>query len=242
MSEISLQHIAIIMDGNRRWAKRENLAPLKGHLQGVEPVKEAIRYCVNHHIPYLTLFAFSTENWKRSSNEVKGLSQLMTSSILKYLHFLISNKIRLYIIGDLNPFPGLLSQSFHKACEQTKDNTGLNLILAINYGGQKEILKGIKKLFSSYQASEKKTNQDLFSLYINNMKETDFAQYLESSAFPPPDLMIRTGGVQRLSNFYLWSSAYSEIYFSNVLWPEFNTAELEKAIEHYSSMKRRFGV
>lgn len=238
MSETSLQHIAIIMDGNRRWAQRENLDPLKGHLQGVEPIKETIRYCVNHHISYLTLFAFSTENWKRSSNEVKGLSQLMTSSILKYLHFLISNKIRLHIIGDLNPFPSLLYQSFHKACVQTKDNTGLNLILAINYGGQKEILKGIKKLFSSHQ----KKDQNNFTSHINSMKETDFEQHLESSAFPPPDLMIRTGGVQRLSNFYLWSSAYSEIYFSNVLWPEFNTEELEKAIAHYSAMKRRFGV
>ena len=238
MAETSLKHIAIIMDGNRRWAQRENLAPLKGHLQGVEPIKETIRYCVNHHIPYLTLFAFSTENWKRSSDEVKGLAHLMTSSILKYVHFLISNKIRLHIIGDLKPFPTILHQAFKKACEKTKNNQGLNLILAINYGGQKEILKGIKKLFSSYQTSEK---LDLFTSYINNMKETDFEQHLESNAFPPPDLMIRTGGVQRLSNFYLWSSAYSEIYFSEALWPEFNTEELKKAITHYSSMKRRFG-
>ena len=213
MSETSLQHIAIIMDGNRRWAQRENLAPFKGHLQGVKPIKETIRYCVNHDIPYLTLFAFSTENWKRSSDEVKELSQLMTSSILKYLHFLISNKIRLHIIGDLKPFPTILHQAFKKACEKTKNNPGLNLILAINYGGQKEILKGIKALFASYHTPEKKMDQDLFSSYINNMKETDFEQYLESSAFPTPDLMIRTGGVQRLSNFYLWSSAYSEILF-----------------------------
>ena len=234
----SLQHIAIIMDGNRRWAQEKNLAPLKGHLQGVEPIKETIRYCVNHHIPYLTLFAFSTENWKRSSDEVQGLSQLMASSILKYLHFLISNKIRLHIIGDISPFPNKFCQAFKKACEQTKDNQELNLILAINYGGQKEILKGIKKLFSSYHTSQK---SDLFASHINSMTKTDFEQYLESSVFPPPDLMIRTGGVQRLSNFYLWSSAYSEIYFSNVLWPEFNTEELKKAIAHYSSMKRHFG-
>lgn len=241
MSQTSLQHIAIIMDGNRRWAQRENLAPVKGHLQGVEPIKETIRYCVDQHISYLTLFAFSTENWKRSSDEIKGLSQLMTSSILKYLHFLISNKIRLHIIGDLSPFPDKLYQSFNKACTKTKDNQGLNLILAINYGGQKEILKGIKKLFSSYQNKDKKTDQSLLTSYIQNLKETDFSQYLESSAFPPPDLMIRTGGVQRLSNFYLWSLAYSEIYFSNILWPEFNTKELGKAIAHYSCMKRRFG-
>ena len=236
MSNTSLQHIAIIMDGNRRWAQRKNTAPLKGHLQGVEPIKETIRYCVDHHIPYLTLFAFSTENWKRSSDEVQGLSQLMTVSILKYLHFLISNKIRLWILGDLSPFPNKLHQAFQKACEQTKDNQGLNLILAINYGGQKEILKGIKKLFLSYQSSK-----DSPASQINSMKETDFEKYLESSKFPPPDLMIRTGGVQRLSNFYLWSSAYSEIYFSNVLWPEFNTEELKKAIAHYASMKRPFG-
>lgn len=233
-----LQHIAIIMDGNRRWAQKKKLAPLKGHLQGIEPVKETIRTCVDHHIAYLTLFAFSTENWKRPSDEVQGLSQLMTSSILKYLHFLISNKIRLHIIGDLSPFPNPLCQAFKKACEQTKNNKGLNLILAINYGGQKEILKGIKKLFSSYHKSEK---SDLPAVRINNITEADFEQHLESSAFPPPDLMIRTGGVQRLSNFYLWSSAYSEIYFSPVLWPEFNTEELKKAMAHYSSMKRRFG-
>lgn len=242
MPETSLQHIAIIMDGNRRWAQRENLTPLKGHLQGVEPIKETIRYCVNHNIPYLTLFAFSTENWKRSPDEVKGLAQLLTSSILKYLHFLISNKVRLHIIGDLKPFPTVLNKAFNKACEMTKKNQGLNLILAINYGGKKEILKGIKTLFADYHTPEKNLDQDLFTSHIHNMKETDFEQHLESSAFPPPDLMIRTGGVQRLSNFYLWSSAYSEIYFSNVLWPEFNTEELKKAIAHYVSMKRRFGI
>ena len=233
-----LQHIAIIMDGNRRWAQKKKLTPLRGHLQGVEPVKETIRYCVDHHISYLTLFAFSTENWKRPSDEVQGLSQLMTSSILKYLHFLISNKICLHIIGDLSPFPKPLCQAFKKACEQTKNNKGLNLILAMNYGGQKEILKGIKKLFSSYHKSEK---SDSLTSYVNNITESDFEKHLESSIFPPPDLMIRTGGVQRLSNFYLWSSAYSEIYFSPVLWPEFNTEELKKAMAYYSSMKRRFG-
>lgn len=238
MSTASLKHLAIIMDGNRRWAKKKRLAPLKGHLQGVEPVKETIRYCVDHHIPYLTLFAFSTENWKRPSDEVQGLSQLMTSSILKYLHFLISNKICLHIIGDLSPFPKALCQAFKKACEQTQNNQGLNLILAVNYGGQTEILKGIKSLFLSYCENKK---LDALPSHINNITETDFTQYLESSVFPSPDLMIRTGGVQRLSNFYLWSSAYSEIYFSNVLWPEFNTEELKKAIAHYSSMKRRFG-
>ena len=237
MSSAKLKHLAIIMDGNRRWAQKKKLAPLKGHLQGVEPVKETIRYCVDHHIPYLTLFAFSTENWKRPSEEVKGLSQLMTASILKYLKFLISNKICLHIIGDLSPFPNQFCQAFKKACEQTKNNKGLNLILAMNYGGQKEILKGIKKLFSSYQASKKSESPS----YIHNITEADFKKYLESSIFPSPDLMIRTGGVQRLSNFYLWSSAYSEIYFSNVLWPEFNTEELKKAIAHYFSMKRRFG-
>jgi len=241
MSDTSLRHIAIIMDGNRRWAQRKNLALIKGHLQGIEPIKETVRYCVNHGIPYLTLFAFSTENWKRSPDEVKGLAQLLTSSILKYLHFLISNKIRLHIIGDLKPFPTVLHQAFKKACEKTQNNQGLNLILAVNYGGKKEILKGIKKLFASYHTPEKKINEDLFASYIYSMKEVDFEKHLESGIFPPPDLMIRTGGVQRLSNFYLWSSAYSEIYFSNTLWPEFNIGELKKAITHYSSMKRRFG-
>lgn len=241
MSETSLQHIAIIMDGNRRWAQNKKLTPLRGHLQGVEPIKETIRYCVDHNISYLTLFAFSTENWKRSSSEIEGLSQLLTTSILKYLHLLLSNQVRLHIIGDLSPFSQKLRQAFNTACEKTKDNQGLNLILAINYGGQKEILKGIKKLFSSYQNPEKKIDQNLFASHIQNMREIDFEQYLESNVLPSPDLMIRTGGVQRLSNFYLWSSAYSEIYFSNLLWPEFNTEELKKAVAHYSSMKRRFG-
>ena len=241
MSKDSLQHIAIIMDGNRRWAQKKNLRPLKGHLQGVEPIKETIRYCIDHNISYLTLFAFSTENWKRPSQEVEGLSQLLTGSILKYLRLLLSHQVRLYIIGDLSPFPKQLEQAFHTACEKTKQNQKLNLILAVNYGGQKEILKGIKKLFFSYQSPEKKMDQNLFASYIQSMKERDFEQHLESSVFPPPDLMIRTGGVQRLSNFYLWSSAYSEIYFSKVLWPEFNTEELDKAVLHYSSMRRRFG-
>ncbi len=241
MPETSLQHIAIIMDGNRRWAQEKNRTPLEGHLQGVEPIKEVVRHCVDRHIPYLTLFAFSTENWKRASDEIEGLSQLLASSVLKHLHLLLSSQVRLFTIGDLSPFSQRFKQAFHAACEKTRHNQKLNLILAINYGGQKEILKGIKKIFSSYQNPEKEMNRQLFTSYIQNMRETDFEQHLESSVFPPPDLMIRTGGVQRLSNFYLWSSAYSEIYFSSVLWPEFNTKELKKAISHYSSMKRRFG-
>lgn len=223
-----IQHMAIIMDGNRRWAQKKGLKESEGYIQGIQSVKEIVRSCIDHNINYLTLFAFSTENWKRSPEEVRFLFSLMDKSIRQYKSLIVSQKIRLHIIGNLLSLPPSLQSMFIDICEQTKQNKQFNLILAINYGGRKEILDAVKKIHSSVQD-------------IHSVKESDFENCLQSSSFPSPDLIVRTGGTQRLSNFYLWSSAYSELYFTDVMWPEFNAEELKKAIVYYKNLKRRFG-
>ena len=223
-----LNHIAIIMDGNRRWAKEKGFPESSGYIQSVGPVKEVIECCLEHSIPYITLFAFSTENWKRSSLEVRTIFAVMEKSLKAYCSTLMSKKIRLRYVGELSPLPQKLRQTFLNICEETKNNSDLNFILAVNYGGRKEILSAVESFFS----------KDFKGGSIN---EKDFQKHLQTSSFPPPDLIVRTGGEQRISNFYLWSSAYSEFYFSEVMWPDFNKAEFKKALSCYKKAKRRFG-
>ena len=223
-----VQHIAIIMDGNRRWAKNKRSPVSFGYARGVQSLKKIIQYFVENKISYLTLFAFSTENWKRPKEEVSGIFNILELSVLKYESLLLSNKIRLHIMGDLTSLPQKTQTAFHKVCEKTKNHKGLNLILAINYGGRKEILEGVRKMY-------------LMKKDMENLTEKEFESCLQSSVFPSPDLVIRTGGVKRVSNFCLWSSAYSEFYFSDLLWPDFNVKELEKALELYKQADRRFG-
>ena len=237
----SIQHIAIIMDGNRRWARSQGLKTLQGYEKGVHVVKEVAEYCFSRSIPYLTFFAFSTENWKRPQLEVQFIEKLLTQNILKYQDFIVSNKISLKVIGDLSPFSPSLQQAYQKVCEETKNNKGLNMILAINYGGRKEIFSAVQAMLREKFSSLDPLNKEKLLLQIQNLSLKDMEKHLQSYAFPPPDLLIRTGGVNRLSNFYLWSSAYSELYFSNLNWPEFNSQELQKAIDSYSSSKRNFG-
>ncbi len=224
----SLNHIAIIMDGNRRWAEQKGLMKSYGHIKGVQSVKSVVKYCVNQKIPYLSLFAFSTENWKRKSIEVKALFTVIEKSLSQYESIFQEKKIKIHTIGDLSSLPESLKQAFINICERTKDNQGLNLILAVNYGGRREILDAMKTWGQSHS-------------YSDPLTEEDFEKYLQSSRYPRPDLMIRTGGVRRISNFYLWNSAYSELYFSDLMWPEFGMEELKKAIDYYYSVKRRFG-
>ena len=223
-----MKHIAIIMDGNRRWAQENGLEESQGYAKGVLSVEKIVRSCIEQQISYLTLFAFSTENWKRSQKEVEFLFSLIGHSLLKYESLIVSQKIRLQTIGDLSALPETLQKKFTSVCEQTKQNNKFHLILAINYGGRKEILSAVKKI--SRQSKD-----------VANFQEKDFEECLQTSRFPPPDLIIRTGGVKRLSNFYLWSSAYSELYFTDVMWPDFNDQELRKAIEYYKGIDRRFG-
>ena len=223
-----LNHIAIIMDGNRRWAKEKGFPESSGYVQSVGPVKEAVECCLEHSIPYITLFAFSTENWKRPSLEVRAIFTVMEKSLKAYQSSLMSKKIRLRYVGDLSLLPQKLKQTFLNICETTKNNSALNLILAVNYGGRKEILSAVESFFKS-------------GFQGGGVSEKDFQRHLQTSAFPPPDLIIRTGGEKRISNFYLWSSAYSEFYFSEMMWPDFNQEELKKALDSYKKAKRRFG-
>ena len=224
----TVQHIAIIMDGNRRWSSEKKVSLSSGYLQGVTALKSIIQYFVEKKIPYLTLFAFSTENWKRPKKEVLGIFGILANSILKHETLLKSHQIRLHTMGDLSSLPKSTQKVIQSACNKTQENRGLNLVLAINYGGRWEIMNGIHKVLSS----KKK---------IKNLSTADFESYLQSSQFPSPDLVIRTGGVKRISNFCLWSSAYSEFYFSHLMWPDFNVRELEKAIRLYKTADRRFG-
>ena len=229
----ALQHIAIIMDGNRRWAKAQGLKILQGYEEGIKKAKDAVKYCSDESIPYLTLFAFSTENWKRPKKEIDLIQKLLTQQILEHKDFIKSQNIQLKIIGDLSPFSEELKKSYRDVCEETKDNNGLNLILAINYGGRNEISFAVKDML--------KDNVNNLESFIEGMKPEDIEKYLQSSRFPPPDLLIRTGGVSRISNFYLWSSAYSELYFSTVNWPNFTEEEFKKAIDYYHASDRNFG-
>ncbi len=237
----AIQHIAIIMDGNRRWAQSQGLKIFQGYEKGVQAIKDITEYCFSQSIPYLTLFTFSTENWKRPQSEVQFIEHLLTQKILKYKDFIITNNVRLKIIGDLSPFSKGLQQAYHDVCQETQDNQGLNLILAINYGGRKEILHAVKNMLIDKFQPLLNLDQEKFLSQVQNLSLKDIEKNLQSYVFPPPDLLIRTGGVSRLSNFYLWSSAYSELYFSHLNWPDFTTQELQKAIDYYFSSKRNFG-
>ena len=223
-----IQHIAIIMDGNRRWAQQKGLKESEGYIQGVQSVKKTVRFCIENKISYLTLFTFSTENWKRSLKEVNFLFSLMDESLRQYKSLILSQKVRVHIVGDLSSLPEKVQKIFSKICEDTKQNKDFHLILAVNYGGRKEILNAVKHLIQS--------GQD-----VDTIQEKDFKNYLQSGSFPFPDLIIRTGGVQRLSNFYLWSAAYSELYFTDVMWPDFDSKELERALDYYNTVNRKFG-
>ena len=240
MSE-TIEHIAIIMDGNRRWARSQGLNIVRGYEKGVHVVQEIVEHCFSRSISYLTLFAFSTENWKRPKVEVQLIENLLTQKILKYKDFIISNNISLKVIGDLSPFSQDLQQAYHDVCQETKSNKDLNLILAINYGGRKEILHAVQNMLIEKYPSLFKSNKENFLSQVTNLNLNDIEKHLQSYSFPPPDLLIRTGGANRLSNFYLWSSAYSELYFSDLNWPDFNSKELQKAIDYYSCLKRNFG-
>ena len=215
------------MDGNRRWAKEKKKTFGFGYLKGVDSLKNIIEYLVVQKISYLTLFVFSTENWKRPEVEVLNIFNILEKSILRYESLVQSRNVRIHLIGDLKPLPEGARKAFQKLVLKTQKNTGLNLILAVNYGGRQEIINGINTIL---QDSSKK-----------KVTEKEFTSLLQSGAYPPPDLVIRTGGVQRISNFCLWSSVYSEFYFSNLMWPDFNVEEIKKAQDFYERSHRRFG-
>ena len=224
------QHIAIIMDGNGRWAKIRNENRIQGHIKAKKSVRESIEFCVEKKIKYLTLFAFSTENWKRPKLEVQALMNLLNNVISDELNTLKNQNIKLKVIGDLSPLPKKTKESLELAINETSKNKGLCLILAINYSGKWDIFNATKKILETKQ-----------KLDLANFNEKVFEKNLSTHNIPDPELIIRTSGEERISNFYLWQAAYSELYFTDILWPDFNKNELNNAIFEFKNRNRRFG-
>ena len=226
------RHIAIIMDGNGRWAKEQGHDRLYGHYHGVESVRDIVEGAAELGIEYLTLYAFSTENWDRPEYEVVGLMELLVGTIRKEIESLNKNNIRLHVIGDLNMLPEYARNELNEALDITKSNSGLNLIMALSYSGRWELLNAVKNI-----AWEVKHNK----LQVDEIDQETLQQYLCTSNFPDPELMIRTSGEYRISNFLLYQLAYAELYFTQVRWPDFRKQNLYEALLDYQNRERRFG-
>jgi undecaprenyl diphosphate synthase len=217
------------MDGNGRWAKKRFMPRVAGHVKGVELLREMVRACLEREISYLTLFAFSSENWRRPKDEVSLLMQLFVKALEQEVEKLNRNGVRLRVIGDLSPFEPRLRELIAQAEATTAANTRLDLTIAANYGGRWDITHAINKMLAAQPEKRQ------------GWEEADLEPHLSMSFAPEPDLFIRTGGEERISNFLLWQLAYTELYFTPTLWPDFNTAEFDKAIASFKERERRFG-
>jgi undecaprenyl diphosphate synthase len=226
------EHIAIIMDGNGRWAKKLGLSRIFGHKNGIKAVKETVETCGEIGVRYLTLYAFSMENWSRPSDEIEALMSLLVDAVIKETPDLHKNNVQLRAIGNLASFPKNVTDKLNQAIKFTSKNTGLILTLALGYGSRWEITEAIRKITAKVAVGELKPE---------SINENVIEQYLTTNGMPDPELIIRTSGEQRLSNFLLWQSAYSEFYFPAVLWPDFRKKDLIKAIDEYRTRERRFG-
>ena len=226
------KHIAIIMDGNGRWAKEKGEDRLFGHLNGVESVRDIVEGAAELGIEYLTLYAFSTENWDRPAYEVTGLMELLVDTIRKEVPTLNKNKIRLHVIGDMDMLPELARKELDEAIQETSSNTGLNLVMALSYSSRWEINNAVKNIAIAVKENK---------LQPEDITTDTLSKYLCTSQFPDPELMIRTSGEYRISNFLLYQLAYAELYFTNTLWPDFRKENLYAAIIDYQGRERRFG-
>lgn len=222
----------MIMDGNGRWAKGRGMPRIAGHRQGVEVVREMVKTCGNVGIEHLTLFAFSSENWRRPQTEVKLLMELLRSALENEVKKLHRNDVCLKVIGDLSPFPKKMQQLIVDAEALTADNSSLKLQVAINYGGRWDMMQATRKVAEAVAQGE---------LKVEDVDESVVESYLSTAGLPEPDLFIRTGGETRISNFLLWQIAYSELYFTQTLWPDFDSDELARAIDSFANRERRFG-
>jgi undecaprenyl diphosphate synthase len=220
------------MDGNGRWAKERGLSRIEGHKQGKEAVRAVVETAREIELEFLTLYAFSTENWQRPANEVRALMSLLRRYLRTELHRLMQHRIRLQAIGDLSRLPSSVRQSLDDAIHATRDNTGLTVVLAISYGGREEIVAASRALVQAVQAGQ---------VSPQAIDERVFTRYLWTANIPDPDLLIRTSGEFRLSNFLLWQMAYTEIYVTETLWPDFGREEFLRAIADYQGRERRFG-
>lgn len=225
-------HVAIILDGNGRWAKKRLMPRNYGHMQGAKTVEKICEDAWNMGIHYLTVYAFSTENWKRPEDEVSALMKLLKNYLKDCIERSNSNDMRVRVIGDKTGLNDEIRDKIAELEEMTKNNTGLNFTIAINYGSRDEMVRAMRKVAEDVK-SAKISPEDIDEKY--------FERYLDTAGIPDPDLVIRTSGEERVSNFLLWQLAYSEFYFTDVLWPDFNKEELKKAIEKYSMRDRRFG-
>ena len=221
-------HIAIILDGNGRWAAKHNVPRAQGHKAGCETLEGIVEDCARLGVKYLTVYAFSTENWKRSTEEVGALMQLFRFYMVKLVDIAMKNDVKVKMIGDLERFDEDIRKGVLNVVEKTKNNEGMTFTFAVNYGGRDEIRRCIKKMYVE-------------GIDMSSLTEKDISDHLDTAGFPDPDLLIRTSGELRISNFLLWQIAYSEIYITDTLWPDFNREELEKAILSYNQRSRRFG-
>ncbi|MEN9371013.1 MAG: hypothetical protein RL463_1193 [Bacteroidota bacterium] len=226
------QHIAIIMDGNGRWAQEQGQDRLFGHFHGVQSVRDIVEGCAEIGVKYLTLYAFSTENWDRPEKEVTGLMELLVETIRKEVPILNGNNIKMHAIGALTMLPPSARQALQEAIDMTAENTGLNLIMALSYSSRWELVDAVKKIASDVKADK---------LAIEDIGQETLQQYLSTSQFPDPELMIRTSGEYRISNFLLYQLAYAELYFTQTRWPDFRKENLYEAIVDFQNRERRFG-
>jgi undecaprenyl diphosphate synthase len=226
------QHVAVIMDGNGRWAKQRGLPRIEGHRRGATALKEILRYCKDLGVKTLTAYAFSTENWSRPTGEVNFLMSLFERLLQKELKEMEEESVCINFIGDLTPLPTSLQQEMHRSMERTKNNQGVFFNVAINYGSRHEMINACKAIAHKVQQGE---------LSAEAIDDQTISKHLYTSASPDPDLLIRTSGEMRLSNFMLWQLAYTEIYVTDTLWPDFNSQQFDRAIFSYQQRDRRFG-
>ena len=227
------QHIAIIMDGNGRWAKQNGQERLFGHFAGVEAVRRVVKAAAEFGVKYLTLYAFSVENWNRPKAEVDGLMDLLVDTLVQEIDALDDDGVRLMTIGNIHGLPISCQDTLEKAIERTKKNSRINLVLALNYGGRWEIIEAVKSIAEKCKSGE---------LAVEGVNEQMISSFLTTSKIPDPELIIRTSGEHRLSNFLLWQSSYSEFFFAKIFWPDFDGNHLAEAIFDFQNRERRFGL
>ena len=233
-------HVAIIMDGNGRWAKKRALNRLRGHRAGIDAVRETIRCANDLGVRYLTIYSFSTENWKRPADEVGGLMDLFAKTMLAEVDGLDEENVRVMTIGAMDALPDDTREAFERASEQTVNNTGMTLVVAVNYGGRQEILRSVGSF--ARKVGERVRSGEPFESIEFEPSEDEFESGLYTAGMPDPDLLIRTSGEMRISNFLLWQMAYTEFYGTDVLWPDFDCYEFLKALLDYQGRNRRFGA
>jgi undecaprenyl diphosphate synthase len=230
--KLPLEHVAVIMDGNRRWADLHGQPRFMGHKAGVKSLKNVVRHAGERQLKYLTVYAFSSENWHRSQEEVKYLFDLFTNVLAEEFEEIAENNVRLQFLGNFSQIPEKLAKQFENAMNKTKNNQGLRLQIALNYGSRFELTEAVKQI--AQDVANKKIS-------LEQIDETLIGSHLYTKDMPDPELMIRTGGEMRLSNYLLWQAAYTELYVTDVLWPDFTAAEFDKAIVEFSRRIRRYG-